>query len=309
MQPKGWVGISVSAQGVSVVRVVRDEGRAPRLEACAFRPCEAVAHQDKVLGELMKDYGLMQARCVRLMEPGSYHLLLVEAPNVATPELKAAVRWRIKDLIDFHVDDAVIDVFDIPGQGVQGRPKMMYVVVARAALVQSYVDRAEEARLNLTVIDIPELALRNITALLPEDDAGVALLHLDPQGGHIILTRQSDLYLARNIEVAAEHLAHSGTELAPPLQRALDGVILEIQRSLDYYESHYAQPPITHLYVTPLEKEAPGLMEYIGANLSVAVRQLDVNQLLQCTPPLNRALQARCLLGIGAALRTEQRTL
>lgn len=295
----------------------RDDSPAPRLVTCAFRPCDAVALQTKALAELVKEYGVAGAPCVGVMEPGSYNLLLVEAPGVAPTELKAAVRWRIKDLIDFHIDDAVIDVFDIPGQGVQGRPKMMYVVVTRATLVQSYIERAREAKLNLSVIDIPELALRNIAALLPEDQQGVALLHFTRRGGYMTLTRQSALYLTRTIEVGADALMQSArtdsAELPPALQRALDSVVLEIQRSLDYYESHYAQPPITHLAITPPEQnpaqDITRTVQYLATHLGIAVRQLDINQVLHCDPPLGRALQARSVLSVGAALRVEGRAL
>ena len=263
----------------------------------------------------MKEYGISHAPCVGLMEPNSYNLLLVEAPSVAATELKAAVRWRIKDLIDFHIDDAVIDVFDIPGQGQLGRPRMMYVVVSRASLVQAYIQRAQEAKLHLSVIDIPELALRNIAALLPEDHNGVALLHFTQHGGYITLTRQASLFLTRTLETGLDVLqqginaSSAGDALHPTLQRGLDSIILEIQRSLDYYESHYTQPPITHLVITPLEKDLSAVVDYLTANLGITVRQLDLNQTLLCDPPLSKTLQARCLLSIGAALRSELRSL
>ena len=39
-------------------------------------------------------------------------MLVVDAPKSAG-RVKTAIRWRIKDLLDYRVDDATIDVLDI----------------------------------------------------------------------------------------------------------------------------------------------------------------------------------------------------
>lgn len=303
-------GIALTPGGVSLARIVRAEGDRPRIALCVHQALPG--ERDKSFAALVRQHGLADARCVDLLEVNSYQLLLVEAPNVTPAELKAAVRWRIKDLINFHIDDAVMDVFDIPAQNLSGRSKMMYVVVTRAALVQNHIALARNAGLDLSVIDIPEMALRNITALFPEDRAGVVLVHLTPQGGHIILTREGTLYLARKIELNFARL-FSGLEAARPdevlpddVQRLLDNIVLEVQRSMDYYESHYSQPTITHLLFAPLEQELPGAIGHVANSLGLKVRQIDLNDVLQCAAPLSRNLQAKCLLAVGAALRDEE---
>ncbi|WP_127474641.1 pilus assembly protein PilM [Sulfurivermis fontis] len=254
------------------------------------------------------------------MDASQCSLLLVEAPEVDPTELKAAVRWRIKDLIDFHVDDAVLDVFDIEGQ--RGRTKMMYVVVARITIVQEHIDLLEGADVNLRIIDIAELAQRNIAALLPEDQSGVALLHLTPRGGLLTLTRQGSLFLARNLEFGTDQLlsalpASTESEFtldddagpAPALRRLMDTIVLEIQRSVDYFESHFGLPPISGLVIAPLAQPVPGLAGYLGGNLGLPVRMLDLNTVLDCEQTLSDELQAQCLPAIGAALRVEERAL
>ncbi len=304
---EGVAGIAVTPDGVSLARIVRTEGGRPRVALCVHQALPD--ERDKSFAALVRQHGLGSARCVELLEVNSYQLLLVEAPNVTPAELKAAVRWRIKDLINFHIDDAVIDVFDIPSQNLSEQSKMMYVVVTRAALVQEHIALAKSAGLDLSVIDIPEMALRNITALFPEDSAGVALVHLTPQGGYIILTREGTLYLARKIELNFARL-FSGLKAARPdealpddVRRLLDNIVLEVQRSLDYYESNHSQPSITNLLFAPLEQELPGAVNHVANSLGLKVKQIDLNEVLQCVTPLSQNLQAKCLLAVGAALR------
>jgi len=261
----------------------------------------------KLLSELTKEYGLSGIPSLGVMEAGAYSLLLVETPSVPAAEVKAAIRWRIRELIDFPVEEAVIDIFDIPGQKTLGRPGTTYVVVARSALIQERIELLESSGLNLTVLDIPELALRNIAALLPQDARGVAMLYLTPRGGYITLTRQGTLYLARNIEIGTEQLTATQDNSGGFNSALLDSIVLEIQRSLDYYESYYSQAPITHLAIVPGGYALLAEAAYIADKLGITVTPLDLNTVLTCKTPLNTRLQALCLTAIGTALRLAEK--
>ena len=123
--------------------------------------------------------------CTTVLDQAEYSLLLTEAPDVPVEELRAAMRWRVKDLIDFHINDATLDVFDVPGERVAGRARQMYAVAARSAVIQKRVDLLDAANINLQVIDIIELAQRNLAGLLPEDARGVALLSFTAGAGFV----------------------------------------------------------------------------------------------------------------------------
>jgi len=321
----GLSGIALRDDGIAVARAgTAAGGEAPHLRLCDFVPLEGDEQLPATLSKLGKQHHLEAGECSSVAAHESFSLLLIEAPQVESSELKAAVRWQIKELIDFHIDDAVIDVFDIPGQQERGRPKLMYVVAARTRAVQGHIDLLEQSGINLQVIDIPELALRNIAALLPEDQAGVATLYIGPQHSMLIFTRQQTLYLSRRIEMGLEQLLNyantpaeedeftlDGEESSMPaaLQRALDNIVLEIQRSMDYYESHFSLPPVSGLVIAPLEQSVPGVMGYLGGNLGVPVRTLDLNALFESEEVLSDQRQSQCLFAIGAALREERRAL
>lgn len=304
--------------GVAVARIsLASASGLPHLDFCHFHADGGPSDRANTLKEISKKYDLNSAQCVSVAEPGSFNLLLVEAPQVDATELKAAVRWRIKGLIDFHIDDAVIDVFDIPGQEERGRQKMMYAVASRIADVQEHINLLEGSNIGLSVIDIPELAIRNIASLLPEDNNGVALLYFGDRHVTLTLTRQNTFYLSRGSELSIHQMAmESAAEslsdesgIPPALQQLLDTIILDIQRSLDYYESHFSLPPISSLVIAPTALPVPGMMRYLANNLGLPVRILDLNTVLECDEPISETLQAQCLMAIGAALRQEVKTL
>ena len=305
-------GVSLEAEGVVLAAMATDGRRLAVLDAVNCAPQE----QGAALESLVDRHDLSGAECVVVLDPDQYHLLQVEAPDVEADELRAAIRWRIKDLIDFHVDDAVIDVFELPGQNQPGRARMMYAVAARQAVVEATIEKVNDAGLQLTAIDIAEMALRNIMALCPEDPTGAALLHMGKHGGQIVITRGGQLCLSRHLDLsldAAPARAVAGEAQAPVLEMdalQLDHVVLEIQRSLDYYESFFGFPPVAGVLIAPLPWSIPSLLSHASQTLAVPVRSLDLAALLEHEgEPLDEATQAGGLLAVGGALRREQRSL
>ena len=96
-----------------------------------------------------------------------------------------------------------------------------------------------------------------------------------------------------------------GEQRSAALHNALDGIVLEIQRSLDYYERHCSNPPIARVVVTPLDDEIPGFLEYIAGSLGVEVKPLELNSHLESFTHLHESMMRNCLYTIGAALRHE----
>lgn len=304
------VAVCPDEHAIAVARIRRVKDLPPLLDLCEAQELENLSVQGAEIARLCRMHNLDQYVCVSTLELGNYNLLLVEAPDVRPEELRAAIRWKVKDLIDFHIDDAVVDVFEVPNQKTAGRNKMMYAVVARTETVKHRINQLQKAGLNLNIIDIPELALRNVAALLPEDVGGVALVYIGEDSGLITITRQTTLYLSRRIDTGMNELPLKDLqESNPAVRRWLDGIVIEIQRSLDYYESHFSQPQVTAIVISPMSREVAGMLDYLVGQLGVQTRMLDVNELIDAKEPVPPEIQSRCLLAIGAALRHEEMTL
>jgi len=293
--------IGLYPDGVCLVRMLAPEnpGERPRILAREFRASAAGRNQREVLAELVRDHNLASCRCTTFLDENDYKLILTNTPEVAPDEVKNAIRWRVKDFIDFHINEATVELFELPDTGA-GLAKELYVVAARNSAIKDRMQLLQDAGVDLEIIDIPEMALRNLSVLLPEDADGMAMLTLSARGGLITLTRQGQMFLSRPIAIGLESLQGFGEPA-----RYFDQILLDIQRSLDYYESHFRQAAIRHLVLAPLPGEAPGLFEHLTANLSIPVRQLDLSGLLDGDEPLSASWQAKYLTTIGASLRME----
>ena len=313
---RGFAAVSIQPDGVAVACVDRSQDT-PQLRLCRHYPVNAPTTLDEVLRTAAGERALTGYPVSTVLGAGDFSLLLLEKPPVADEELRGAVQWKIRDLIDFPVEEAVIDVLGIPG----GRSDMVYVVAARQDVVRGQIQRLEQAGFALEVVDIPEMAQRNLAGLLPEDEGGVAMLSLRGGDGLFTITRGGTLYLSRRLDTGLDALlpgegfevsdTEGGDEgevlsldvVSAEQQQLLDGVVLEIQRSLDYYESHFGQPPVGTLVLGPTARSVAGLQDYLTANLAARVRGLDLAEVLQVPAEVDRAQQGRCLIAIGAALR------
>lgn len=307
---RGRVGVAFGMDHLALA-VVRRDGGQPVLERCEVLALNAAAGADASLAAV-KAAGIPRMPVSSVLNPRDYQLALVEAPEVPPAELRAAMRWRLKDSIDFRVEDAVIDVFEVPDQNRGGHGRMMYAVAARRTAVAAHTQALAHAP-GFDAIDVPELCLRNLAALLPMASAGVALLHLGETSANIVLVRGKTFYLARQLDLSAGSDPSAGGTRSPadgPRGRLnAAGVVLELQRSLDYYERHFDQPPITRIAVSPAGARADELARELGRETGFEVATLDLNTLVSCRTPLDASAQASCLLAVGAALREEHRSL
>jgi MSHA biogenesis protein MshI len=305
-ESKGLVGISEQSNGIGIALVEYREDGAPRLACCDFAFCEEGHGRHRAITELIDRHNLESFPCVGVMALGSYDLLQIVPPDVADNERAEAVRWQVSELINYPIEDAVVDHFEVPTRGHEARA---YVVVTPVDKVRKKVDFLRGSKLAVHAIDIPELAVRNFAAYLPESAKGVGILFFGPQQGTIMIIRERQIYLTRSIQVGLSQLYEFSD--APPSEGSeklqflnlLDSISLEVQRTFDFYERSSALTPIDNLLVVPTERPIPDLIPHLENYLSADVRLLDLNSAFEVNEFLSPEIQARCIMAIGAALR------
>ncbi|MGH8807225.1 MAG: agglutinin biogenesis protein MshI [Noviherbaspirillum sp.] len=301
------MAISLQEDGVYAVHITRLPAARPAVELHAFYPAEA-ASAAAPLAKLAKDLRADRHQCSTVLKPGEYQLLSVDAPNVPRDELRTAVRWRIKDMLDYSVDDATLDVLDVPvDKNATARNHSMYAVAARNQLIQQRQSLFEEARIALSVIDIPEIAQRNIAALVEPEGRGIALLSFGPEGGLLTVTFSGELYLSRRLDVTLSQLLLADAEQANALY---DRITLEVQRSLDHFDRQYHFITLSKLMLCAPGDAGPGLRDYLAANLYIPVELLNLDSVLDFSkaPELKTPeSQQRYFWALGAALRHEEK--
>ena len=301
----GWLAISLDEKRLSYVH-----GRyapAGKSTIARFGSAELEA-KSNAAEKLASELNFNRYQCATLLRADEYQMLLLEAPAVPAAELKNAIRWKIKDMIDYQVNDATLDVLDIPPESdLPGRSHSVYAVAARNEVIKARVKAFEEAHIPLRVIDIPETAQRNISALHESEGRGAALLYFGQEFGLLTITCRAELYLSRRIDIGLGQILGAAAEAREQL---FGRVVLELQRSFDHFERQFQHVPIAKLLLGP-EPEETGLYAHLKANMDMAVERVDLVERLgfngQGAPV--PALQWQLFHLIGASLRHQAKGL
>ncbi len=300
LQP-GWVACAPAGATSAFALVQPGADGRPAVRWTASAPWgQPVA----ALQRLRRQHGLHRHRCVAVLQRHQYQCVTMDAPaDVARDDWAAAVRWQLKDTVDFPVDTAAVDVLAVPeGTSYRAQPQVI-AVAAAATQVRPLVECAVDAGAPWQAIDITETALRNLSALVEPEGRAQALLHCQrghatlvvTHGGELLATRQMELNLLLDDD-ADPDVRSAGQEQAG----------LELQRTLDGVERAFGQVTLARLLITPM----PGmhaLCDHLAPLLYVPVAPLDLRDAMDwsAVPGLldDTALLNQHLCAIGAALR------
>lgn len=285
---------------VDLVRVERRTDELPMVKQA--ESVERGGDDIATLTALRKSMGLDTYECTTLLAHGQYQMIQTDAPDVGAPadEAREMLRWKIKDMVDFPVDAAAIDLLPIP----EGRSPQVFAAIAPESAMNQLVQSFQSAKVPLAVVDLPELSQRNLAALFEEENRGLALLIFDDAEGMLTFTFGGELYVVRHVEISARQLV-----AADPDRRAnlFERIGLDVQRSLDNFDRAFSQIPLSRVLVAQVPG-ADGFIEYLRANLLLPVEVVDLSSKLDlsATPALLDPIrQFQCLRALGAALREE----
>jgi len=295
----GWMSVVRHGDRIDLAHVICPVGKRPEIKLCdSFRIEKS---ESDALSRLGQSRGLKRYRCAVLLGESDYRLVQIDAPAVPAEERVQALRWRLKDVVDFPVDDAAIAVADIPTEG--GRQAGVFAVVAPASVVGERMALFHEKKIPLEAIDIPEMAVRNVAVLFEEPNRGLAFLALTQGDSLLTITCGGELFLSRRIEIDSNALATADEERR---RQILERLALELQRTLDNFDRQYGFISVSRLLVAS-EFDSAGTVAGLVENLYLPVQAADLATVADFAglPELRSAeRQAQSLLAIGAALRS-----
>ena len=304
----GWVAVGIGAQGIHLAQVSM-AGVMPHVLRCEF-------HQNEISAAALDRAcrGVSGGKVTTLLAAGEYQMLLVDAPNVPANELKTAIRWKIKDSLNYHIDDATVDVLQIPAQKYGAdRAQSLYAIAASNVTIQKRIALFEQAKIKLAVIDVPEMAQRNIAALFEQDGRALVLLVFNDQGGLLTVTAGGELFMSRRLEISAGQLQDANQDLRSQYRGRVE---LELQRSLDYFDRQYNHLPVSRVLVSGaenvLEPGDAGLVSTLASAVDIKVESLNLSQVMDISlvPALaDNDFVAAALPVLGAALRQESKQI
>jgi MSHA biogenesis protein MshI len=243
---------------------------------------------------------LSGAATALVLEPGEYSMQQVERPQVPGAELRDALRWKLKDSLGYPASDAIVDFFETPAAR-QQRNDIVQVVAAPRTLLKPRCDILRQSSLDLRRIDIAEFALRNLVSRALAAAETTVLLMLQAQRGMLVVCREDQLYIARTLDYGLNRLG-SGETGPGQWNDTDDRIALEIQRTMDYYDSHFGQAPVKRLVLVGDHPAVQRLRDYAASALGIRCELAGSGTLWAPMPDSGRQAVSPSALALGAAL-------
>lgn len=291
----GWTAMRCSADSTYLARVVARANQKPLVTLATVE--QYTLDNEKNIRPCVKKYHLNQSNVNYLLELKDYQMLQIDKPNVPDNELKEAVRWRLKDLIDFPAEEATIDIVKIPRKADSADSQdYLYAVACTNQLIAEISNKLLDQKVNLQAIDVRMTAQRNIANLLATEGQGEAILTFSKKSALLTFTYQGEIYNARRIEIDEEKT-----------ETSFEKISLELQRSLDGFEAKFRHIFIKKLLVAPFDARE-SFCEHLREAIYTKVETFDLEDIFEfddniSIQDLNQ--QASFLHVLGAALREE----
>ncbi len=134
----------------------------------------------------------------------------------------------------------------------------------------------------------------NLQVVQHSSEHSMAVLTLTRESGLLSVYHDTDLYVSREFMIGTDQLGLATSED----ESIFDALLLELQRSLDYFESFYGMGSVTDLRIFPQLKATEKMAMYLQ-NLS----NFDIEFISFAGDDDNPGLEPHCFHAYCAALR------
>jgi len=343
LKSKDIAGLDIGSSAVKMVKL--EQGRDLKLTyagvvelAPTIRPENRPA---AIVGALREHLHLSRGKIrqvVTALPTRAVHIHYLKLPEMPRPELVEAILWEARKILPFPLEEGIWDYLVLREEVERGvRNLEMMLVVAPRGTVSEHLALLEDAGLEPIAVEVNSLALVSAWERTYSGRAGetVALIDLGATATTINIIHQGVLQLTREVAIAGNHfteaiqqtlgLDFSGAEKLKkeqgfssgkagenlPVSRALrpllDQLLLEIQRSSDYYRAQFRGETIGRLLLTGGSAHLSGLREFFSLNFSLPVEIHQPFNFIRMGEsvflPESPENYSRLTVGLGLALR------
>ncbi len=310
-KPKNLVGLDIGSHFVKAVELRHHKGGYDLTNlGVAQLPPEAIVDgvimDSAVVVESIRNlFSHLKIKNKNVATSVSGHSLIVkkiQLPLMTEEELEDQIQWEAEQYIPFEIEEVNVD-FQILGPALEEEGQMEVLLVAvKKDIINDYAAVITEAGLTPQVVDVDAFALENIFEVsYPEHldktvvlvDVGASIMNINVlRNGVSTFTRDITMGGANFTEEIQKELGvsyeeaevlklggHVGT-LGPQdalevLRLTTENLVLEIQRSLDFFSATSAEEEIDGLFLCGGSCRIPGLAAAVEERVGVSVEILN----------------------------------
>jgi type IV pilus assembly protein PilM len=260
----------------------------------------------------------------------------INLPVMTEQELSDSIRWEAEQYIPFDIQDVNLDyqVLD-PGTGPESRGSMeVLLVAAKKDKIADYAGVIAQAGCVPVLVDVDAFALQNaceanygfgaadVVALVNAGASAVTVNIIS--GGQSLVTRDISLggnayteAIQRELNLSFDQAEQakkgepvpgvSFDEVRPVLHAVTDTVLLEIQKTFDFYRASATSDRIDRILLSGGAASVEGFAEALEERFESPVERFDPFKKIPLSPAVaggrDQALTATAAVAVGLALR------
>ena len=342
---KALVGLDIGSSAVKAVEL-KPVGKAYKVTAFGSEPIPPDSIVDGAIidGGAVADAirRLFESRAIKTREVAaslSGNAVIVKKislPVMTEAELSESIYWEAEQYIPFDIQDVNLDyqILD-PGNGPGGKGSMdVLLVAAKKEKIADYTGVIAQAGRTAVVVDVDAFALQNAyevnygiepTHVVVLLNAGASATNINIiQGDQSVFTRDVSIggnayteALQKELNLPFEqadqlkrgHAADGVTfeEARPVLRAVSENVMLEIQKTFDFFKATAASDRIDRIVVSGGASRAEGFSEMLTERFSAPVEIFDPFKRVTLDKKLQVEAQAdvspTAAVAVGLALR------
>jgi type IV pilus assembly protein PilM len=227
----------------------------------------------------------------------------IALPVMTDAELAESIHWEAEQYIPFDIQDVHLDYLVLePGDGEAGKPTMdVLLVAAKKDKIADYTGVIAQAGRSAVIVDVDAFAVQNCYEANYGLDAGVTvLLNAGASAINVNIVRRDQSLFTRDISVGgnayteaiqkefglpfdAAEQAKQGIvpegitfdEVRAVLRTVSDGVLLEIQKTFDFFKATTSADRIDRIVVCGGASRVDGFEDLLAERFDAPVERLD----------------------------------
>lgn len=221
---KKRVGLHISPEGIALA-FANTAMQSHELLECEWIAEPEPLKQKALLLNLVSRLKLKKMACYVVLDEFDYQIYRTETPNVPSNEMKDALFWQANRLASTEQGEKVFEYFYSSDKSIQSKNSDAYIISTNKSKIKYISSMIYKSGLTLKSIDIEEFSIRNILKTKNEKEESISVVCIDEKKIRVFIIKNNDILFYRKIEMAIMDIGD-----------AKDLILLEMQRSFDYYE-------------------------------------------------------------------------
>lgn len=262
-----YIGVALYSAFVRVIKLKRKEGGDGLVCTHAEQyPLERPEQLGALLEKIIEEQKLEGSSCVLVIPPDKVESVQIEMSELPSVDIQASLPWKLKELVSIPPQDMICDYIEMDVQPLGQQPKAQIMATSRS-YVEGIIEPFHQAKVNIAGITTEQFVLARMQSL--KDAAQLIFVQHKEMAGILLILKNQQICFARKIRGTDAVINMMPDQIK---EYGADMIAVEVQRSIDYYESQLKQPPIKDVLIAIAGENEALIGDILNANLPVKTR-------------------------------------